>query len=85
MRKILSIAICLVFLSAVHAQVKDPDHWSFTSKKLNATTYEVDLTAAIDAGWHIYSQTTPDGGPVPTSIYYSANRLLVLDGKTKEV
>lgn len=85
MKKILSLALGLVILSAVNAQVKSPVHWSFSSKRINATTYEVHLTAVIDNGWHIYSQTTPEGGPVPTSIEYLQNPLLTINGATKEV
>lgn len=85
MKKLFLLALALSVLNAIHAQVKDPVHWSFSSKKINATTYEVHLTASIEEGWHIYSQTTPEGGPVPTSIDYTKNPLLTLDGKTKEV
>ena len=85
MKKILSLSFALIILSAVKAQVQTPVQWSFTSKKINATTYEVHLTASMESGWHIYSQTTPEGGPVPTSIEFSKNPLLILDGKAKEV
>ncbi|MGN6166091.1 MAG: protein-disulfide reductase DsbD domain-containing protein [Flavisolibacter sp.] len=85
MKKILSLALGLVMISAVNAQVKNPVRWSFSTKRINTTTYEVHLTASIENGWHIYSQTTPDGGPVPTSIDYLPNPLLTLDGAIKEV
>jgi thiol:disulfide interchange protein DsbD len=85
MKKILSFALGLVMISAVNAQVKDPVKWSFSAKKINATTYEVHLTAVIENGWHVYSQTTPEGGPVPTAIDYLKNPLLSLEGTTKEV
>jgi thiol:disulfide interchange protein DsbD len=63
----------------------DPVSWTFSAKKIDATTYEIHLTATIEDGWHIYSQTTPDGGPVPTAIKYNKNPLLTMDGATKEV
>jgi len=85
MKKLLSFAVGLLVLGAVNAQVKNPVQWSFSSKKINATTYEVHLKATIEDGWHIYSQTTPEGGPVPTSIDYLKNPLLTLDGATKEI
>lgn len=66
------------------AQNADPVDWSFSAKKINATTYEVHLTAIIDEGWHIYSQTTPDGGPVPTTIIFNKNPLVKATGKVKE-
>lgn len=69
----------------LRAQVQNPVHWTFTAKKLNTTTYEIHLTGVIDAGWHTYSQTTPDGGPVPTAITFSANPLVTLVGKPAEV
>jgi hypothetical protein len=85
MKKIFALALSFVVLNGVNAQVKDPVQWAFTAKKINATTYEVHLTANIENGWHLYSQTTPDGGPVPTSIELSKNPLLVIDGSAKEM
>jgi len=66
------------------AQVQDPVNWAFTAKKISSGTYEIHLTATIDDRWHIYSQTTPEGGPVPTSITFSKNPLLSLSDKPKE-
>ena len=55
-----------------------------TAKKINATTYEVYLTANMEDGWHVYSQHTPEGGPVPTTIQFAKNPLLTLNGVAKE-
>jgi thiol:disulfide interchange protein DsbD len=78
--------LILVFLTpGLSAQVLSPVSWTIASKKLKDKTYEVRLTATINKGWHIYSQTTPEGGPVPTSIMFTKNPLYNLDGKTKEV
>lgn len=85
MKKISLFVFGLVMLNAVNAQVKNPVQWSFTTKKISASSCEVHLTALIEEGWHIYSQTTPEGGPVPTAIDYLKNPLLLLDGATKEV
>ena len=35
-------------------------------------------------GWHIYSQLTPDGGPIPTTFRFNNNALITLQGKTNE-
>lgn len=43
------------------------------------------LTAVLDAGWHIYSQTTPAGGPIPTKINFATNPLVTIQGTAKEV
>jgi len=85
MKKILSLGLCLCMLNLVNAQVQKPVHWTFSAKKINATTYEVHMTASIESGWHLYSQTTPEGGPVATTIEFSKNPLLTIDGSAKEV
>jgi thiol:disulfide interchange protein DsbD len=59
--------------------------WSFESKKVADKKYEVRLTASIKDSWHIYSTSTPDGGPLPTKISFAKNPLTVISGKIKEV
>ncbi len=84
-KKIFFLVIILCISSSGYAQVKSPVKWAFTAKKKTAGVYEIHLTATIDNGWHTYSQTTPDGGPVPTTITFTKNPLVTLDGTAKEV
>jgi len=84
MKKLLFSLLLSIPLLVV-AQIQNPVHWAYTAKKINATTYEVHLTATIDAKWHVYSQTTPAGGPVPTTVTFTKNPLLGIDGQPKEV
>ncbi len=85
MKKFLFLSFCVFFAAASYAQVMKPVKWSYSSKKLAADTYEVHLTASIDPGWHTYSQNTPDGGPLPTSIKFTKNPLITMEGKAKEL
>lgn len=85
MRKVTVLLVLLVTGFMANAQVQNPVKWAYKLKKVNATTYEVQITATIDKGWHIYSQTTPDGGPVPTTIKFAKNPLVTLVGAAKEV
>lgn len=85
MKKIITAAFLLLFSNFLFAQIQNPVEWIATSKKISDKTYEIHLTANINKGWHVYSQTTPDGGPVPTSITFTKNPLLIIDGKTKEI
>lgn len=82
-RYLLLLLMVIPFLT--NAQVQNPVKWAYKLKKVNTTTYEVQITASIDKGWHIYSQTTPDGGPVPTTIKFAKNPLVTLVGAAKEV
>lgn len=84
--KRVGLIISFITLSAsVFAQIQNPVKWFFSSKQISAGKYEIHLTATVDMGWHIYSQTTPDGGPVPTAIVFTKNPLLTLGGAVKEV
>ncbi len=67
------------------AQIKDPVSWTFEAKKKSADTYEVVLSANIQGKWHIYSQKTGKGGPIPTKVSFKANPLLNITGEVKEV
>ena len=69
---------------AAKAQV-NPVSWTFTSKKVSDKIYELHITATIQSGWHLYSQTQPeDAIPDPTKIIFNKNPLVSLDGKIKE-
>src|ERR1044072_4164254 len=72
-------------LLSVLAFAQQPVTWRYSAKKVGAKTYEVRLTALIEFSWHIYSQSTPDGGPLPTKIVFSKNPLIIAQGATKEV
>ena len=78
---ILAISFMLIF-SAVNAQQKIS--WSYSAKKLAHNKYEIHLIATPPGGWHIYSQLTPEGGPVPTTFRFNNNALLTLNGKVGE-
>jgi DsbC/DsbD-like thiol-disulfide interchange protein len=57
--------------------------WKYASKKVSEGVYDVTLTAAVPAGWHLYSQTTGEG-PVATKFTFTKNALLTVEGKVAE-
>lgn len=85
MKKILFLLLMLVISVLGFAQIINPVKWTFSAKKKGTGVYELHLTATIQKGWHTYSQTTPDGGPVPTAVTFSKNPLVTMDGTAKEV
>jgi thiol:disulfide interchange protein DsbD len=70
-------------LNIIAAAQQKPS-WTFSAKKLAGNQYELHMTATPPAGWHIYSQNTPEGGPIPTSFTFNNNALVTLSGKVKE-
>lgn len=59
--------------------------WNFTINKIADKAYQVHMRADISEPWHIYAQSSPKGGPLPTKITFNINPLVVIDGKTKEI
>ena len=48
----------------------NPVEWSIKQNALSDAEIEVTFTAEIDEGWSIYSQLTPDDGPLPTEFFF---------------
>ncbi|MES2275417.1 MAG: protein-disulfide reductase DsbD domain-containing protein [Bacteroidota bacterium] len=85
MKKILIIGILLLAVIHVQAQIENPVHWSYASKRTSPTTAVLFLKATIDDGWHIYSQKKADnGGPVSTSFIFRPSADYTLVGATAE-
>lgn len=82
--KFFFLAVCCCVLTLV-SRAQDPASWKYSAKKIADKTYEVHLTASVQSSWHIYSQFTPEGGPVPTTIEFTKNPLVSLMGNVKEV
>ena len=74
----------LLFNLTTRAQILTPVHWSYAAKKISPTEAMVFLKAAIDDGWHVYSQTVKDGGPVKTTISFNPSKDYQTIGKTAE-
>jgi hypothetical protein len=84
MRKFLTLLLVMFLAVGAMAQIKDPVKWKASSKKV-ANGYEVTLTATLPKPWHIYSQTTGEGGPLPTKFTFNKHPLLSYSGGVKEV
>ena len=74
-----------VFFSAmVQGQVLNPVSWSSSVEKVSENEYDLIWSATIDPGWHLYSQTVPEEGPLPTVFTYPENENYELSGTTQE-
>ena len=59
--------------------------WESSIKKLQGNVYEITIKGVPEAGWHLYSQFTEEGGALPTTFTYNAGKHYTLEGKTKEL
>ncbi|MDR6844628.1 cytochrome c biogenesis protein CcdA [Flavobacterium granuli] len=85
MKKILFILFAFLAFTKVNAQVLDPAKWTTTIEKKSETNYILTFNAVIEKDWHLYSQFTPDGGPLPLEIIFKDQKgNFNLVGKAKE-
>jgi len=77
--------LVLVLLSCLVSGLRAQVQWSFTAKKMGDKVYELHCSATVQGNWHIYSQFTPEGGPVPTVFKFSSNPLVIIEGKPSEL
>ena len=70
------VAVVLFAALIGQAQKLDPVHWTLSSDTTKApagSSVVLRLTATLDEGWHLYSLTTPKGGPIPTTAGLAEN------------
>lgn len=59
--------------------------WSFTSKKMADSLFEIHLTAKIEKGWHLYSQMQPpEAIAEPAAILFDQSHNIQLQGDVAE-
>jgi thiol:disulfide interchange protein DsbD len=58
-----------MILAALLFAAEEPVTWSIGGSALRA-----EVTAVIQPGWHIYSTSQPDGGPVATRIWLAEDQ-----------
>ena len=75
----------LFFSVSFYSQIEDPIKWETSVEKTSETEYTLITTAILEKGWHLYSQTVPEDGPIPTTFMYNvADGKVSLQGKTLE-
>jgi len=70
MRNLLA-ALVLLVTSLGFSQVLDPVKWKSSLEKISDTEYQIKLDATIEGEWHMYSQFTPENGPLPLEFIYN--------------
>lgn len=86
MKKIIVAFFALILGVSAIAQIKDPVSWKYEALKKADNKYDLVITATFPKPWHLYSQSTPKGGPIPTKITIKSNPLLTVSaGKAKEI
>ncbi len=62
-----------VFVKA-QAQIINPVKWEPIIEKKSTSEYVLTFNGNIEAGWHVYSQFTPEDGPLPAEFIFHDNK-----------
>ncbi|MFT4983003.1 MAG: thiol:disulfide interchange protein [Flavobacterium sp.] len=85
MKKIVVVLITFLAFANVNAQILDPVKWTTKIEKTSEDTYVLTFDGIIEKDWHVYSQFTPDGGPLPLEVIFKNQKgNFTLEGKAKE-
>ena len=83
MKKLLFVLIFLT-INFVQGQIFEPVKWKTTVERISGNSFDLVATAAIDKGWHLYSQSVPQDGPVATTFKISNKGIKKVGKPTEE-
>ena len=72
-------------LEVPKSQILEPVTWQITSKIISSNTVELLFNATIDKGYHLYSLTIPEDGPLPTVFTFEESKDITLVDSVQEV
>lgn len=85
MRKAILILLTLFAFTSISAQIVKPVTWTTKVEKISDTELNLIMQATIEKDWHVYSQYTPDDGPLPAEFTFENSKgNYELIGKVKE-
>lgn len=61
-------------MSKSRAQIINPVKWEPRIEKKSTSEYVLTFNGNIEAGWHVYSQFTPEDGPLPAEFIFHDNK-----------
>ena len=79
-KHLFSIILILAMCLPLQAQMLTPVKWTKSVKMTDTNNGVITFTATIDKGWHMYSNDTPEGGPIPLSIKWDKKEGVKLVG-----
>jgi thiol:disulfide interchange protein DsbD len=85
MKKIAYLLLAFLAFTTGYSQVKKPVTWTSKTEKISDTEFNLVMSATIEDGWHMYSQFTPEDGPLAIVLSFKNQKgNFELVGKAKE-
>jgi thiol:disulfide interchange protein DsbD len=70
MNKYIIVLLTFLTVSFANAQIKNPVKFSSSVEKISETEFNLVVKANVEKDWHVYSQFTPDGGPIAMTLEF---------------
>lgn len=86
-KTICSVTLLFLTLSTFtfcYGQGRSPVTWHFEAASARGLETTLFITADVAAGWHLYSQSIKEGGPIATQFRFDVSDDYVLAGTTEE-
>ena len=85
MKRIIYLLIAFLVFTSIDAQILSPVKWTTKTEKISDTEFNLVINGTIDDEWHVYSQFTPEDGPLPMVLNFKDSKgNFELVGKAKE-
>lgn len=84
MKKTSILLFFLLLIGNVFGQMIHPAKWTFTKEDNKNGEYTLIFKVKLDPKWHIYSQFTEDGGPLPMVFVFNKSDCYTRIGKVTE-
>lgn len=85
MKKIFYLLFLFFVFVKAQAQLINPVKWEPIIEKKSNSAYLLSFNGTIEAGWHVYSQFTPEDGPLPAEfIFHDHKNNYEIIGKATE-
>jgi thiol:disulfide interchange protein DsbD len=84
MKTLFSTALLLFISTISFSQKTNPDNWKFSVDYSSTNEATLVFKLKLDKDWHVYSQHTPDGGPLPMVYKFEPSPCYQLTGTCSE-
>ena len=74
MKKALTLLLFMLFFGTAIGQIVNPVKWTSKVEKVSETEFNLIISGTIENEWHVYSQFTPDGGPLPMVLEFKNSK-----------
>lgn len=78
------LAVLAALPQGLLGQIIEPVTWKTSVQRADDGSVQLIADATIDGNWHMYSRSSGEDGPIPTTFTFTANPRLTLNGEWSE-